>query len=163
MKNLILIVALSICIVACTSTSEKNENKNIELVKAYVNSVENLDFEAMSNYLDDNYMGVGPSIGDSINKVQAIENWKTNVDNLYASIKYNRSRNISTTVTEGENQGNWVSNWAEVTISYKDGSGPVTIMANTTYRIENGKITKSYTFYNEADALRQLGYSFILE
>jgi hypothetical protein len=27
--------------------------------------------------------------------------------------------------------------------------------------IENGKIVKSYTFYNEADALKQLGYIFI--
>ena len=161
MKGLFLL--LSVFIVTSCSMSNGDQKANLDLIDNYVKAVENMDYEAMGNYLDDNYMGVGPSIGDSINKVQAIENWKINVDNLYASIKYNRSRNISTTVTEGENQGNWVSNWAEVTINYKDGTGPVTIMANTTYRIENGKITKSYTFYNEADALRQLGYSFILE
>ena len=27
--------------------------------------------------------------------------------------------------------------------------------------IENGKIVKSFTFYNEADALEQLGYVFL--
>jgi len=161
MKGLLLL--LSAFVVASCSMSSGDQKANLDLIDNYVKAVENMDYEAMGNYLDDNYMGVGPSIGDSINKVQAIENWKTNVDNLYASIKYNRSRNISTTVTEGENRGSWVSNWAEVTINYKNGTGPITIMANTTYRIENGKITKSYTFYNEADALRQLGYSFILE
>ncbi len=152
----------ALLMMSCTMQGN-DQKKNLELIDNYVKAVENMDYEAMGNYLDENYMGVGPSVGDSINKVQAIENWKDYVDNLYANIKYNRSRSISTTVTEGENQGNWVSNWAEVTINYKDGRGPVTIMANTTYRIENGKITKSYTFYNEADALRQLGYSFILE
>jgi hypothetical protein len=28
------------------------------------------------------------------------------------------------------------------------------------YKIENGKIELSRTFYNEADVLRQLGYQF---
>ena len=33
---------------------------------------------------------------------------------------------------------------------------------NTDYGfVANGKIVKSYTFYNEADALEQLGYIFI--
>ena len=58
-------------------------------------------------------------------------------------------------------QGEWVSNWAELDITYKNGQGEVTIWANAIYLIENGKIVKSITFYNEADALRQMGYVFI--
>jgi hypothetical protein len=34
-------------------------------------------------------------------------------------------------------------------------------MANTIYQIKDNKIVKSYTFYNEADVLEQLGYVFI--
>jgi len=83
------------------------------------------------------------------------------VENLYAGIKYNRSRNIAVSITTGDNQGDWVSNWAELDITYKDGRGPVTIWTNTIYQVQDDKITKSYTFYNEADALRQLGYVFI--
>jgi len=161
MKNLILIVALSICIVACTSTSEKNESKNIELVKAYVNSVENLDFEAMSNYLDDNYLGMGPSFGDSIRKNEAVENWKMNVTNLYEKIHYTRSRFAAVTVTDGDMKGEWVANWAEMIITYKDGMGSVTIWASTNYLIQNGKILKTITFYNEADVYRQLGFMMV--
>ena len=138
-----------------------NADKNIELIEKYVQAVENLDYEAMDNYLDDNYIGMGPSYGDSIRKEQAIENWKDNVENLYEKIKYNRSRNVAVTITTGDNQGAWVSNWGELNIIYKEGKGEVTIWANTIYKIENDKIAQSITFYNEADALRQLGYVFI--
>jgi hypothetical protein len=31
---------------------------------------------------------------------------------------------------------------------------------NAVYRIEDGKITVSRSFYNEADVLRQLGYDY---
>lgn len=136
-------------------------NKTSPFVESYIEAVENLDYEIMESLLDDNYLGLGPSFGDSINKTQAVENWKYLVDNLYESIKYNRSRNAAVSVYEGENQGDWVSNWAELTIHYQNSGKSVTIWANSIYQIENGKIVKSYTFYNEADAFRQLGYVFI--
>ena len=123
-------------------------------------AVENMDLKVMESFLAENYMGFGPSFGDSIGKKQALLNWKSNVENLYEKIEYQKSRNVAVTVTTGDNQGEWVSNWAELYILYKNGRGAVTIWANTIYRIENEKIVKSYTFYNEADALRQLGYIF---
>ena len=54
--------------------------------------------------------------------------------------------------------GDWVLNWALLTIKYKVGSVPVQLWVNAVYRIENGKIVQSRTFYNEADVLRQLRY-----
>ena len=62
---------------------------------------------------------------------------------------------------EGEEAepGDWVSNWAYLTIKYKDGRGPVNVWVNAFYKIENGKIARSRTIYNEADVLRQLGYT----
>jgi len=145
------------------TSCEKNDNsaKNIALIKKYVQSVESKDFEGISSVLDENYLGLGPSYGDSIRKPAALENWKENISNLYESIKYNKSKNASIKISEGDNQGDWISNWAELEITYKDSRGSVTIWANTIYQIENEKIVKSFTFYNEADALRQLGYVFI--
>jgi hypothetical protein len=142
---------------------EKNDDsaKNVALIEKYVKAVESEDFEGISSVLDDNYLGLGPSYGDSIRKPAALQNWKENITNLYESIKYNKSRNASIKISDGDNQGNWVSNWAELEITYKDERGSVTIWANTIYQIENEKIVKSFTFYNEADALRQLGYVFI--
>jgi len=45
---------------------------------------------------------------------------------------------------------------------FKDGVGSVTVWANSNYLVENGKIKRSITFYNEADVLRQLGYVMAL-
>ena len=143
----------------CSSIGDNSE-KNLALVEKYVAGVENLDFEIMESILADDYLGLGPSIGDSIGKAQAVENWKLNVEILYEKIEYQRSRNTAVTVTTGDNQGEWVSNWAELYIEYKNDEGSVTIWANTIYKIENDQIVKSFTFYNEADALRQLGYVF---
>ena len=128
------------------------------MIKNYIQAVENLDYDAMSNILDDSYVGIGPSRGDSISKEQAILNWKSNVENLYEKISYSKSQNIAVKTLEGE----WVSNWADLTIVYKgDDHNTISILANTVYQIKNGKIIKSLTFYNEADALEQLGYVFI--
>lgn len=160
MNKLYLLLALITYSAGCTM-QPKNAEKNIALIENYVQSVEKMDFNAMELYLADTYIGVGPSLGDSTNKVEAIANWKQNVETLYESISYKRSRNIAAEITTGDNQGSWVSNWAELEIAFKNEPGTVTILANTLYQIVNGKIVKSYTIYNEADALEQMGYVII--
>jgi hypothetical protein len=147
---------------ACTSGTDKKKQENVELVKSYVAAVENLDFEAMGNYLDVNYLGMGPSYGDSIGKMDAVENWKWCVENLYEKITYSRSRFAAVTIPDGDNKGEWVSNWAELSIVFKNNDRKVMIWANTNYLIENGKIKRSFTFYNEADVLKQLGFVVVL-
>ena len=82
------------------------------------------------------------------------------MDDLYEKIEYQRSQYAGVTIPEGPNKGDWVATWAELKIDYKDGS-VVTIWANSNYLVENDKIAKSLTFYNEADVLEQLGYVFI--
>jgi len=161
MKKIVLIFALGIGIVACNPINNKMQDEKTELVKNYVQAVENMDFNAMENFLADDYVGIGPSYGDTINKFDAVENWKWNVENLYEKIHYNISRFVYVNIPDGDSKGDWVANWAELNIVYKNNQGEVTIWANTNYKIENGKIAKSFTFYNEADALRQLGYKIV--
>ena len=160
MKKILIVFALVPLLFSC-SLKKDNTAQNIALIEKYVQSVEDLDYETMSSLLDDSYYGHGPSLGDSINKTQAVANWKTYVETLYESIQYNKSRNAAVTISTGDNQGEWVSNWGELRIVYKNDKGEFTIWANTIYQIKNGKIIKSYTFYNERDALTQLGYVFI--
>ncbi|SMD44770.1 hypothetical protein SAMN00777080_3403 [Aquiflexum balticum DSM 16537] len=160
MKNLIIIVAVTFALMSCKSSTESDHSQNIEVVKKYVHAVENLDFEGMGNMLDADYLGVGPSYGDSIGKDDAVANWKWNVENLYNKIHYNRSRFASVTIPDGESKGDWVANWAELEIEFKDGES-VIIWANSNYLVENGKIKKSLTFYNEADVMRQLGFEMV--
>jgi hypothetical protein len=162
MKQLLLIATICIGFFSCTSSAIKKEKDNLAIAQRYMTAVETKNTAAMDSLLADNYMGYGPSVGDSVNKKDAVDDWKYNAENLYESIKYTRFKNLAVTVKDGEAQGDWVLNWALLTLKYKDGRGPIQVWVNVVYRIENGKIVLSRTFYNEADALRQLGYSIEL-
>lgn len=162
MKHLIILAIISISLFSCTSsTNNKKEGENLAIAKKYMEAVESNNVGIMDSLLASNYMGYGPSVDDSTNKTSAIESWKYNAENLYESIKYTRHKELAVTVTEGEAIGDWVLNWAYLTIKYKDGRGPVNVWVNSVYRIEDGKIIQSRTFYNEADVLRQLGYKMV--
>ena len=157
-----LAVLLSLAALASCSDNDSNINTdNISVVKKYVEAVESKNSDAMSALLSDDYMGYGPSFSDSINKADAIANWKSVAENLYDSIQYTRSVNFAAKVKDGARPGNYVVDWSSLRITYKDGRGPIYLYVNAVYRIENGKITMSRTFYDEADAYRQLGYTFM--
>ena len=160
MKKIGLILVLLIVLISC-NTIDKTSERNKILIEKYVLAVENNDTTTMESLLAENYEGFGPSVNDKIDKKGAITNWKNIVENLYENIHYSKSRVIAVHVPDGENKGEWVSNWAELKIVYKKDQKEVTIWANTIYQIENNMIVKSYTFYNEADVLEQLGYVFI--
>lgn len=158
MKQLIVFAIICTSLFACTSSAEKKEKANLAIASEYMKAVETKNVEKMDSLLADNYIGYGPSVGDSINKADAIVNFKNNADNLYESFEFSRHKELAVTVKEGEAVGDWVLNWAYLTIKYKIGNEPVHLWVNVVYRIENGKIVHSRTFYNEADVLRQLGY-----
>ena len=158
-KLLLFAGILSICLISC-NPGNQNSEKNIAIVEGYVNAVQKLDYDLMDNFLSDDYLGFGPSVMDSVNKATAVTQWKSNVEMIYDKIEYKQSRSLAVTVPDGENQGDWVSNWANLEITFKGTGEQVTIMANTVYKIENDKISRTYTFYNEADALEQMGYIF---
>jgi hypothetical protein len=159
MKHLFITVLATALLLSCSQ--QPSGSKNVELIDRYVEAVESLDYETMESLLSEDYIGLGPSFGDTIYKTEAIANLKRNFEDLYERIDYDRSRNLAVTVPDGPDQGEWVSNWAELTVVYKIDKKKVKIWANSIYRIEQGKIVKSMTFYNEADVLEQLGYVFI--
>ena len=153
-------VYLSLVILSSCSSpnkdSEKTKEDNVALVEKYIQAVQNKDVKTMSDLLSDDYKGYGPGFSDSTDKKDAVANFEDVANNLYDKITYTRSLNIAAEVKDGPNPGNFVSNWAHLTITYKDGRGPINLYANTAYRIENGKITMTRTIYDEADAMRQL-------
>jgi len=160
-KLFFLVFFFGMSMTACTSNGDdKVAAENIAVVEKYIRAVQEKDTQTMSDLLADNYVGYGPSYSDTTNKEAALENWKFVSENLYDKIEYTRTVNIAAKVTDGPNPGNFVSDWASLKITYKNGSGPVFLTINAVYRIENGKITLSRSFYNEADVLRQLGYEF---
>jgi len=158
MKQLIMLAIISISLFACTSSADNKESENLAIAQKYMKAVETKNISTMDSLLADNYIGYGPSVGDSTNKEEAILSWKDNMETLYESIEYTRHKEIAVTVDEGEAIGDWILNWAYLTIKYKVGKDPVHLWVNVVYKIENGKIVQSRTFYNEADVLRQLRY-----
>jgi ketosteroid isomerase-like protein len=160
MKQLLLLIVISISLYSCKDETANKEKDNLEIAKKFMKAVESKDVATMDFLLAENYIGYGPSVGDSTTKKEAVKAFKFNAENLYESFEYTKHKEIAVSSTEGEAMGDWVLNWAYLTIKYKDGRGPINLWVNAVYRIENGKIVHSRTFYNEADALRQLGFSF---
>jgi len=158
MKQLIVLAIISLSLFACTSSADKKEKANLAIAQKYMQAVETKNVAILDSLLADNYMGYGPSVGDSVTKEEAIAGFKDNIENLYESIQYTRHKELAVTVTEGEAIGDWVLNWDYLTLKYKVAKDPVNLWVNVVYRIENGKIVHSRTFYNEADVLRQLRY-----
>jgi limonene-1,2-epoxide hydrolase len=159
MKQILLLAIGLSSLAACTVSNKKTAAESVAIVEKYKAAVQAKDVAAMGQLLADNYMGYGPSVSDSINKAGALENWKNNAENLYESIEFSNVQNLPITVeenTDGVAPGNWVSSWSMATIKYKDGRGPVQMWVNVEYRIENGKIVYTRTFYDEADVQRQL-------
>jgi len=161
MKQLLSFIAISITLLSCASNAHNKEHELLAIGKKYMEAVETKNVALMDSLLSPNYIGYGPSVGDSTTKEGALASWTYNAENLYESYVYTRHKELAVTVTEGTGIGDWVLNWAHLTIKYKDGRGPINLWVNAIYRVENGKIVESRTFYNEADALRQLGYSFV--
>ena len=158
-KKIALLMVLGFFALSCSTN--QNDKKNVALIDKYVQAVEDLDYTTIESILDESYVGVGPSMGDSIKKPEVVETLKINFENLYESIDYDRSRSIAVTIPDGPDKGQWVSNWAELTITYKEDQNRAKLYVNTVYQIDKGKIVKSMSFYNEADVLEQLGYVFI--
>src|SRR5215217_7614842 len=159
MKKIIGLIAISISLFSCSSNISNKEKEHLAIAEKFMHAVESKNVAVMDSLLSENYIGRGPSVGDSVNKKEAMAAFASNAENLYETFHYTRHKELAVTVKEGEEAGDWVLNWAYLTIKYKDGRGPINLWVNAVYRIEDGKIADSRTFYNEADALRQLGYS----
>jgi hypothetical protein len=160
MKKITIFFSVAVLVASC-SGNDQATNDSISVVQKYEQAVQSKNADSMAALLSDDYMGYGPSFTDSINKTDAVANWKNLVANLYDSFQYTRSFNLAAKVTEGARPGDYVSSWSSVRITYKNGKGPVNLLVNVVYRVENGKITMTRTFYDEADAMRQLGYQFV--
>ena len=161
MKKIAELLGFAVLLSSCSGSNHEINTDNIAVVQKYVQAVESKDTDAMASLLSDDYIGYGPSYSDSINKADAIANWKDLAQNLYDSIQYIHTVNLAAKMTDGPRPGDYVAEWSSLRIKYKDGRGPVNLNISVIYRIENGKITMSRTFYDEADAYRQVGYEFV--
>jgi ketosteroid isomerase-like protein len=163
MKRLLapaMLIAIAIGIVSCTpneNTVQRNPG-NEALVQKYFDAVLKGDITTMESLLADNYKEYGPAVKDSINRVTSLAEWTKTYEG-FSSIEYDRYAILSSTVPEGRVKGDWVFDWGRVTANYKNGD-QVTFDGHWVFKIENGKIVQQNNFYNVADILGQLKYTF---
>src|SRR4051812_7179794 len=118
MKQLLIFLCLILFLESCSNSSDKGVNTdNIAVIERYAQAVENKNVDSMSALLADDYIGYGPSITDSINKADAIANWKNLVANLYNTIEFTRTVHLAAKVTEGPRPGDYVSSWSSMRIT----------------------------------------------
>jgi ketosteroid isomerase-like protein len=159
MRSLTPLFIVALFFAACAGGGQqKTDAENIAVIEKYIQAVQSKDTQTMTDLLADDYVGFGPSVADTTNKAQAIASWKDVSENLYDKIEYTRTVNITAKVTDGPFPGDYVSDWASLKITYKGNPEPVFLNINAVYRVKDGKINLSRSFYNEADVLRQLGY-----
>ena len=161
-KNGILISAfiLAILISAC-NVSDNPTEEDIKLVEKYQEAFKSHDVDGMKALLADTYVGYGPSLGDSMKKDEAIINWDYNMQHLFEKLEFQPAQTIAVTNDNSKAKGQWVSSWGKLYVKFKEHGNEATIWSNKLYLIDDGQIQKSYIFFNEADALRQAGYSYI--
>ena len=149
--------AVSVTLFMGCSGPHANSKKSLEVVEKYIAAIQTDDLATMESLLADDYKGYGPSINDSIDKKGAVEGWKILSEDLYESISYEEGYSAPFHVSEGRIKGDWVANWGRLKVKYRNGLGPVELYINVVYKVEDGKIVRSRTFYNEADVMEQLG------
>lgn len=168
MKQLI-ILSMILWIAACDqppseptgpSEAEALAEANTDLVYGYLDAIASGDLDAMANVLSDEFIGFGPNFGDSATKVQVLENWTTNWDSVFIYIDYERIATSTESISEGRNMGDWVMDWANITVNYKD-STSATFMFHGVFRVKDNRINRSASFYNVADILTQRGYQIV--
>lgn len=155
-----MIFALALVFGSCDNGAQLAE-ENLKVVEKYQAALKSLDYDTMKEILAEDYMGYGPSLGDSMNKEDALLNFKYNMENLYDKLKFRGIENVVVGNPTGVRPGQWISSWGRFEIKFKGQSNEAVIWANTIYLVNEGKITRSFIFYNEADALRQMGYSYV--
>lgn len=169
MKKLVLPLVLFIIIAACTKPEPPPPPappvdtvgvNNKAIVQQYTDAVVKGDTITMGSFLADNYKGYGPGLNDSTDRAKEIKEWTNQWKNDFASIDFNRATIQAFTIPEGQKfPGDWVSDWALITITYKNGLKPLTTWWNGVYLVKDGKIQASRAFWNVNDYFQQQGFT----
>lgn len=135
--------------------------KNKEIVYSYIDASITRDYETMEELLAEHFISAGPGLKDSATKVDHLANWKSRWTNDFESIDYKRAGTVTKTITVGPYIGDWVADWALVTVTYKNGLPPVTFWLNVVFRVRDGKIERSRSYYDSGDVMAQQGFTFL--
>ena len=72
-------------LLSCNSAATNKEKEHLAIAEKYMHAVESKNVAGMDSLLSENYIGRGPSVGDSVNKKEAMATFASNAQNLYES------------------------------------------------------------------------------
>ncbi len=127
---------------------------DIKVVNDYVKALVNNEMDKAEQLLAEKYIGFGPAVNDSINKLESINSWKE-----IHKVRTNQKVGFVTQtfrVLQGNLQGDWVSQWG--TYSFTQNGKEVKLPYQYTARVANGKINRSSIYFDNLSVLLQLGY-----
>jgi hypothetical protein len=138
--------------------------QNKELIKKYIDALFSGDVPSGAAMLADNFKQYGPALADSLDRQQTIDLWNKRWSEQLSSVKYSEAEAIAITLkpeTSPNNAGDWVLKWGNIKADYKDGSASINFNIHFAFKVENGKITRIFDYYNVADILTQQGFTFV--
>ena len=101
MKQLLSMVLISVTMYSCAPGIASKENDNLAIAEKYMLAAETMNVSTLDTLLAENYIGYGPSVGDSTNKKDALATFRYNSENLYESFEYTRHKELAVTVNDG--------------------------------------------------------------
>jgi len=132
-----------------------NAEEDIKVVADYYNALTAGDTTKVKSLMGKKFMLYGPSAVDSSDAKKEILNW---TENYKTQMK--RSVNFLTQsfkVPTGEFAGNWVGVWGNYKCTIHDID--ISIPFQSTCKVENGKISKIYIYYDNLNVRNQLSHA----
>ena len=164
MKKLFIPAMLLLTAVACNQPAAPvvdtvGENNKV-IVQKYSDAIVKGDTASLELYLADNYKGYGPGLTDSTDRAKEVSEWKRTWREEFASVDFDRAGTIAFTVpADGKFPGDWVADWALITVTYKNGNKPFKFWWHAVSRVKDGKIEVSRSFFNQNDYFTQRDFT----
>jgi len=134
-----------------------NAEKDLKTVGDFINALVAGDFTTAKSLMADNYKAMGPSPKDSATRDQEIMNWtegnKTQLDRKTSFVSQ------TFRVLQGDQKGDWVSVWGDYSFT-QDGK-TVKFPYQYTAHLTNGKIDRSFVYYDRQYISETLGYKLV--
>ena len=160
MKKLIFPVIFLAGLTSCSKRVDTVGEQNKKLVHEYSGAIVQGDTSNLEAYLSEDYRSSGPAMKDSSNRQQQVDSWKKNWRDAWASVIYDRQAMVAFTILPGEKHpGDWVADWANITVKFKNGTPPATFFYHAVSRVKEGKIDRVIVHYDVNDILVQQGFT----
>ncbi|MBJ7879855.1 hypothetical protein [Gelidibacter salicanalis] len=140
-----------------TVVENPTAEEDIKVVADYLDALLKNKMDIAAGLLADTYVGAGPAHQETETKATSIESWKA-IHKARTGQKNDYVRN-SFRVIDGDLKGDWVSVWG--TYTFTQNNITVNLPYQFTAMVDNGKISKSFIYYDRMAINTAMGYELI--